>query len=144
MRPHREGRKLHLCGRLRSLGRSPWALLMSQATRSSDPARHSLSPNPVSQFPFQHSSRRSQPSAHTQHMRARTRKTLEACFGCWMSLSCSAAFCGLLESLQDAEEVSETTKSQGYTTERLVSTDKYHGLLNSTLKTAPDFNHTAN
>lgn len=50
--PHSAGRKLHLCGRLCSLKRSPWVLLMSQATCSPDPAR----PKPVSQFPFQHSS----------------------------------------------------------------------------------------
>lgn len=39
IRPHWAGRKLHLCRQTRSLRLSPWVLLMSQPTCSSDPTR---------------------------------------------------------------------------------------------------------
>lgn len=45
IRPHWAGRKLHLCRQTRSLRLSPWVLLMSQPTCSSDPTRLALAQN---------------------------------------------------------------------------------------------------
>lgn len=82
IKPRSEGRKLHLCSRqLARAEPSGGGDVRDDMPPPPQPPRTPPSRVPTCHsVPLQHSSHTSQPSTHTQHMHAHTRKTLEACF----------------------------------------------------------------